>query len=104
MCPPPQSPSLTPPNVTRTIQTNSTGNYSAPELPIGPYAVTAESPGFKRYERTGLKLDSNDVVRVDAVLQVGQISESVTVAAEAIKVESDSSEVSDLISGTRYKN
>ncbi len=45
--------------------------------------MTAESPGFKRYERTGLKLDSNDVVRVDAVLQVGQISESVTVAARS---------------------
>ena len=56
----------------RVIQTNSTGNYVAPELPIGPYAVMAESPGFKRYERTNLKLDSNDVVRVDAVLQVGQ--------------------------------
>ncbi len=90
-------------NVTRTIQTNSTGNYSAPELPIGPYAVTAECPGFKRYERTGLKLDSNDVVRVDAVLQVGQISESVTVAADAVKIESDSSEVSDLISGSQVQ-
>jgi hypothetical protein len=87
----------------RVIQTNSTGNYVAPELPIGPYAVTAESPGFKRYERTNLKLDSNDVVRVDAVLQVGQISESVTVAAEAVKVESDSSEVSDLISGKQVE-
>ena len=87
----------------RVIQTNSTGNYVAPDLPIGPYQLTAESAGFKRYERTGLKLDSNDVVRVDAVLQVGQISESVTVAAEAVKVESDSSEVSDLISGTQVQ-
>ena len=87
----------------RVIQTNSTGNYVAPELPIGPYSVTAESAGFKRYERTNLKLDSNDVVRVDAILQVGQISESVTVAAQAVKVESDSSEVSDLISGTQVQ-
>ncbi len=73
----------------RVLQTNSTGNYSAPELPIGPYAITAESPGFKRYERTGLKLDSNDVVRVDAVLQWVSSSESVTVAADAVKIESD---------------
>ena len=87
----------------RVIQTNSTGNYVAPDLPIGPYAVSAESAGFKRYERTGLTLDSNDVVRVDAVLQVGQISESVTVAAEAVKIESDSSEISDLISGAQVQ-
>ena len=90
-------------NAKRVIQTNATGSYIAPELPIGPYAVAAEAAGFKRYERTGLKLDSNDVVRVDAVLQVGQISESVTVAAEAVKVESDSSEVSDLISGKQVE-
>src|SRR5450631_341751 len=87
----------------RVIHSNSTGNYVAPDLPIGPYAVSAESAGFKRYERTGLKLDSNDVIRVDAVLQVGQVSDSVTVAADAVKVESDSSEISDLISGKQVE-
>ena len=50
-----------------------------------------------------LKLDSNDVVRVDAALQVGQISDSVTVEAQAVKVESDSSEISDLISGKQVE-
>ena len=80
----------------RVIQTNSSGSYTAPELPIGPYALSAEAPGFKRYERTGITLDSNDVVRIDAALQVGQVNESVTVEATAVKVESDSSEISDL--------
>ncbi len=85
----------------RVIPTNSTGSYVAADLPIGPYAVSAEAPGFKRYERTNLTLDANAIVRVDAILQVGQISESVTVAGEAVKVESDSSEVSNLISGAQ---
>jgi hypothetical protein len=85
----------------RVLQTNSSGSYLAPELPIGPYSVSAEAPGFKRYERTGLKLDTNDVVRIDAVLEVGQVTENVTVEAAAVQVESDSSEISDLISGTQ---
>jgi hypothetical protein len=88
----------------RVLQTNTAGSYIAPELPIGPYSVRAEASGFKGYERTGIKLDSNDTVRVDAALQVGQVSDSVTVAADAVKVESDSSEVSDLISGTQVAN
>jgi carboxypeptidase family protein len=87
----------------RVVQTNSAGSYTAPELPIGPYAVMAEAPGFKRYERTGITLDSNDVVRVDPTLQVGQVNESVTVEAQAVKVESDSSEISDLISGKQVE-
>jgi len=87
----------------RVVQSNSAGSYTAPELPIGPYSVIAEAPGFKRYERTGITLDSNDVVRVDPTLQVGQVNESVTVEAQAVKVESDSSEISDLISGKQVE-
>ncbi len=90
-------------NTNRVLETNSAGTYLAPELPIGPYSVTAEARGFKRYERTGIKLDSNATVRVDATLEVGNVSESVTVEAEAVKVESDSSEVSDLISGSQVQ-
>jgi hypothetical protein len=88
-------------NAKRVLQTNSAGSYIAPELQIGPYSVRAEATGFKSYERTGLQLDSNDTVRVDAILQVGAVTESVTVAADVVKVESDTAEVSDLISGSQ---
>ena len=86
-------------SVQRVVQTNTAGNYVAPELPIGPYSVKAGAAGFKTYERTGLILDSNATVRVDIVLEVGAVSESITVEATAVKIESDSSEVSDTISG-----
>jgi Carboxypeptidase regulatory-like domain len=88
-------------NAKRVLQTSATGSYIAPELQIGPYSVKAEATGFKAYERTGITLDSNDTVRVDAVLSVGQVSESVTVASDVVKVESDTAEVSDLISGSQ---
>src|SRR5579862_5411973 len=70
--------------VKRAVQTNTTGNYIAPELPIGLYSMRAEAAGFKSYERTGVKLDSNDTLRVDVVLEVGQVTESVTVAADVV--------------------
>jgi hypothetical protein len=83
----------------RVLQTNSSGNYIAPDLLIGPYSVRVEVRGFKSYDRKGLSLSSNDTVRVDVVMQVGELSDSVTVAADAIQVQSDTSEVSDTISG-----
>ena len=88
----------------RILQTNSAGSYTAPELTIGNYSLRAEAAGFKAYERTGLKLDSNDTVRVDAVLEVGEVTERVTVAADTVRVESDTSEVSDLVSGKEIQN
>src|ERR1019366_4659105 len=88
-------------DVKRVLKTNATGSFIAPELRIGSYSVKVEAAGFKAYERTGLTLNSNDTVRVDAVLTVGQVSESVTVAADVVKVESDAAEFSDLISGAQ---
>src|SRR5260370_24976199 len=90
-------------NTNRVLQTNSAGSYIAPELPIGPYSVSAEASGFKRCERTGIKLDYNDTVRADAVLEVGNLSESVTVEAGAVRVESETLDVSDLISAKQVQ-
>jgi hypothetical protein len=85
--------------VQRVLQTNSAGNYTAPDLLIGPYSLKVEQKGFKTYDRTGIVLRSNDTVRIDATMEVGQLTESITVAADAVQVQSDTSEVSDTISG-----
>jgi hypothetical protein len=61
--------------------------------------VRAEQSGFKTYSRTGIVLNSGDTARVDISMQVGELTESVTVAGEAVRVQSDTSEVSDTISG-----
>jgi len=81
----------------RSITTNTTGNYVAPELPIGHYRVRVEAAGFKTYERTGIALSVNDTVRADANLQVGESQESVTVEANQVQVQADSNEISKTI-------
>ncbi|HXE13271.1 MAG TPA: TonB-dependent receptor [Bryobacteraceae bacterium] len=83
----------------RSLVTNSAGAYQAPDLQIGSYSVDISAPGFKTYSRTGIVLNVNDTVRVDAALQVGEATESVTVAADAVQVQADTNEQSNLITG-----
>src|SRR5882724_48176 len=68
--------------ISRTSQTNESGNYIFPDLPPGTYTVTAEQSGFKRASRAGVDVIVNTTGRVDLVLQPGNISETITVEAE----------------------
>jgi hypothetical protein len=87
--------------LTRTLETNAAGSYIAPELPPGPYEVKAEYKGFRSYSRTGIVLNVNDTVRVDIAMQVGEVTQSVTVSEAVVKVQTESGEVGDLISATQ---
>src|SRR5438045_5833903 len=62
---------------------SSTGNYVVPNLPVGPYEVSVATSGFKAWSRTGINVSSNDNLRIDVRLEVGQTSERVDVSAEA---------------------
>ncbi|HEX4231673.1 MAG TPA: carboxypeptidase regulatory-like domain-containing protein [Bryobacteraceae bacterium] len=70
-------------------QTNGSGNYTVPNLPEGNYSVTVEAPGFKKETKENNRVDINSNVRVDAVLQPGEISESVVVTAESSQLQTD---------------
>ena len=87
--------------VARTLETNTSGAYLAPELVPGTYEIKAEAPGFKTYSQTGIVLNVNDRVRVDIPMQVGQVTQNVTVLEAVVKVQTESGEVGDLISGTQ---
>ena len=85
----------------RTFTTNDSGQFVAPGLPIGKYDLKAESSGFKIEESKGVILNVNDRIRVDFQMKMGTKSETVSVEANAISVQADSSEQSNLISGTQ---
>src|SRR6185312_3325243 len=82
-----------------TFTTNDAGQYVAAGLPIGHYTVKAEASGFKSASKDGVVLNVGDRDRLDFALTVGAISEKVTVEANPIAVQSDSSEVSSVITG-----
>jgi hypothetical protein len=87
--------------ISRTINTSSDGQYVAPDLNIGHYTVRATASGFKVAEQKGVNLTVSDRLRLDFKLQVGSAQEQVTVEANAVAVQTDSGEVSDLITGTQ---
>ena len=70
-----------------------TGNYTAPNLQPGPYSVTITSAGFKKYTRNGLGLAAAQTLRVDASLQVGESTESITISASATLLKTETGDV-----------
>ncbi len=83
--------------LTRTEVTNEAGEYSIPQLPVGPYIVSAEQTGFKRTERTGVELRVDDRLRIDLVMPVGQLTETVAVEETAPVVSTDSSTLGNVV-------
>ena len=75
----------------RSVVTDERGEFAIPALPAGAYTVKIEMAGFKTYTNQGLQLGSGQNVRQTFVLQVGQLSENITVAETAPLVETASS-------------
>ena len=63
----------------RSVPTDETGSYVLANLPVGPYRLEAALPGFRTYVQTGIVLQVNSNPVINAVLQVGQVSETVEV-------------------------
>lgn len=89
-------------SIARTVTTDDEGRYAAPLLPAGNYEVAIESPNFKRFV-SKLKLNVNDRQTIDANLEAGQVSETVTITSDPVQVQLQSPQASTLISGTQVR-
>jgi outer membrane receptor protein involved in Fe transport len=87
--------------VSRVVYSDDEGAFVATVLPIGTYTVRVEAAGFKAFEREGVSLTASQNVRVDAQLEVGPVTESITVMAEAPQVDSRSATMGTLIDSRR---
>lgn len=74
-------------NARNTTTSSGDGNYTFPALPVGVYELTAEAPGFQQFTVRNIRLQVNETLRIDATLQVGTASETVTVEADAVVVD-----------------
>src|SRR6266436_4738316 len=81
----------------RTVISGGDGEYNFPDLPLGLYKIRVTHSGFKSSEQTGITLHANDSLVVNVGLKVGAVSESVTVEASPIAVETTNGELSGLI-------
>jgi hypothetical protein len=85
----------------RTVVTNETGSYVLPNLPIGRYKLEATLPGFREFIQTGIILQVNASPVINAVLEVGQVSEQVEVQANAAQVETRNAGVGQVVENAR---
>jgi hypothetical protein len=85
--------------VQSTLKTDSKGFYNFATLQIGTYTVEVQVSGFKTATRTDIVIDANSALRADFSLQVGQSVERVTVTAEALHIETESTQMGEVISG-----
>jgi hypothetical protein len=83
------------------VVTDTAGKYTAPFLRPGVYSVAVESAGFKKTTRGGLELGVNQVVTVDLTLEVGQLTEQVTVTGEAPLLETSNADRGGVIDRQR---
>src|SRR5512133_397470 len=83
---------------------NTDGTYVLPFLPPGPYTITAEAAGFKKYVNRNVRVTTNEREQVDIALEVGTIDQSVTVSAEGSMIETATASVGQVINTRQIEN
>jgi Carboxypeptidase regulatory-like domain/TonB dependent receptor-like, beta-barrel len=91
-------------NLARQGVTDDAGHFNLADLPAGIYTFKASQKGFKTFEQTELTVNINSVTRVDVVLQVGSMGDTVTVSAEPPQLQTDTSEVHVNLSAVELTN
>lgn len=89
---------------TRTALSNETGNYRAPNLPLGIYEVRIEMAGFKSFVETAIVLTVGREAVVDATLQIGEVSEKVEVTGESQIVNTTNATLEHLVDQTTIRS
>jgi outer membrane receptor protein involved in Fe transport len=79
------------------------GTYVIPNLPVGQFVVTASAAGFKTFRRTDVQLEVAQRLRLDLTLEVGQLSETVTVQGEVTRVRTEESSLGTVVERRRIE-
>jgi hypothetical protein len=90
-------------NQSRQTVSNSSGAYRFANVGIGRYTLTATAQGFQKFTKTDIVVNVAQTVGADVTLTIGSETQTVTVAADALQVQSETSEVSTLISGQQVE-
>jgi hypothetical protein len=80
-------------NQSRETSTRSDGSYNFPTVQTGTYSITVNRVGFKNYTRSNVEVTLNSVTRADIALEVGEVTETVSVTADSTLLQTDRAEV-----------
>jgi hypothetical protein len=84
-------------NLTQETVSGSDGAFRILALPAGKYTLTATAAGFETFSETGIEVKVNDQLHYDVTLKVGSVSEKVEIAANAVQVQTESTQLGDVI-------
>jgi hypothetical protein len=84
---------------TRSVVSDSSGEYTAPLVPTGTYTVTAELSGFRKVSLSNIHVGVDQKIRTDLKLEIGQVTETVTIEAETPLIQTSSSELGVTLEG-----
>jgi hypothetical protein len=87
--------------VRQMLTTDENGAYSFLDVQVGRYNLEVSATGFRPYKRTGIILDANSSLTIDAVLEVGARTDAVTVVDNQLHVDTSSTQVGEVITGTQ---
>ncbi len=90
--------------VSQSTVTDAQGRFTVSALNVGTYEVQASQSGFQTIVHTGVTLTVGSTIVVNVSLPVGQVSQTVSVEANVSRVETQSSEVSNLVAPTQVQN
>ena len=88
-------------NVQSKAVTDSKGFYRFPTLNVDTYNVTASQAGFRDYAQRGVKIDTNSALRIDISMELGSVTNTVSVKSDALQVETQSTQNGVVIEGTK---
>ena len=85
-------------------KTNDRGVYELRNIPPGVYDIKISTSGFSTFEAKDVNIQANNIARVDSALKVGAVTETITVGAEAARLQTDKSDLHHDISGKELTN
>ncbi|MCL5744518.1 MAG: Plug and carboxypeptidase regulatory-like domain-containing protein, partial [Acidobacteria bacterium] len=91
-------------NLVYRAQANDTGVYALTLLPTGNYELRVEAAGFRPFVRTGLQLGADQRLRVNVQLELGGVTEAVTVGGEAPLLKTEEATLGTRFNATSFEN
>jgi hypothetical protein len=88
-------------NVQSKVVTDSKGFYRFPTLNVDTYNVSANQAGFRDYLQSGVKIDANSALRIDISMELGAVTNTVSVKSDALQVETQSTQNGVVIQDTK---
>jgi hypothetical protein len=83
------------------IHTDKSGFYNFQDLSVGTYDLQVEQKGFKTFQQSRIVIDANSAIRIDVKLELGEVTEKVTVESQAVHVETQSTQMGEVINSQK---